>query len=102
MLACSGPGAAEAIANAERLGLITWALTLALAIAFVVSKRLRPRKIRWVMLALAIAHPGLWLSARSGDCGALLQLAAVATSVLLAAVMAGVFLKARTVESARG
>lgn len=73
-LACSGPGAMEAILRAQRLGWILWATTLVLAGGPAIMSRLSSRGWRgqWPLLALVVLHPGWWMSARSGDCGGML------------------------------
>ncbi|MDI1449046.1 hypothetical protein [Polyangium sp. 6x1] len=82
--ACSGPGAEEAILRAERLGLILWGVTLVVAVGSFFVPRLRAAGIRkqWPLLLLVVLHPGLWMSARSGDCGRTL----VEGSILVAAL----------------
>lgn len=69
--ACSGPGAAEAIARAEMGGYALAAFTLLSVLGATLLGRRRglgrgPVAAGWVLVAV---HPGLWLGARSGDCG---------------------------------
>ena len=87
VLACSGPGAAEAIARAEWAG---WGL-LGLAVVMVLAANLRARRLGvggrsmaagWILI---FAHPGIWMSARSGDCGA----TRLESSLLFTALAAG-------------
>ena len=68
---CSGPGAAEAMVRAELGG---WGLVV-LTVAMVAAATLRSVRLGhgarlmaggWI---LVLAHPGIWMSARSGDCG---------------------------------
>lgn len=70
-LACSGPGAAEAITRAEIGGWILAGMSLGMAgltsrLAWIRKIKSPPVAMAWVLL---LAHPGLWVSARSGDCG---------------------------------
>ena len=70
--ACSGPGAARAMAWSEWGG---WGL-LALTAGLVLAANLRARRLGigrrpmaagWIVL---VAHPGIWLAASESDCGA--------------------------------
>lgn len=84
LLACSGPGAARTIRMAELAGLGL----LALAAAFVGIAGLwlsgRGMKARAAALvAPLVAHPGWWMSATRGDCGASLVVGSFAATILI-------------------
>lgn len=69
--ACSGPGAAEAMARARYGGWGLAAVTaLGVAGATLLTRRRAlgrgPVAAGWVLLAV---HPGLWLGVQGGDCG---------------------------------
>ena len=83
-LACSGRGAPAAIEHAERLGWKLWAASVTLAGISALLPRLRARGVwrLWPLLLLVVIHPGLWMSARSGDCGRLRVQASVAMTAL--------------------
>ncbi len=88
LIACSGPGAMQAIVRAERVG---WAL-LVLSLLLVAAPPLRAlmrghavgRSV-WALLVVLI-HPGWWLSARGGDCGAMRMLGSIGMTVVAALV----------------
>ncbi|MFZ6182136.1 hypothetical protein [Nannocystis pusilla] len=85
-VACSGPGAREAILHAEQLGLVSWLTTAVLAGGSALIPRMRARgwRTQWPLLLLAVLHPGWWMSARSGDCGQTLILgSAIVTALTL-------------------
>lgn len=87
--ACSGPGAAEAIAQAERMALGMHLLAgLLVVVATVVARRRRvlgsPVAAGWFLL---IAHPNLWTSARSGDCGQQLEVSSILFTTLAAGLL---------------
>lgn len=70
--ACSGPGAAAAVRRAELGGWGLAALTALLVFAATGFARGRgvgrgPVAAGWVLVGV---HPGLWLDAAGGDCGA--------------------------------
>ncbi len=71
MLACSGPGAAQHIAQATTAGYILLAVAwILLALVGFLSLFGGERgKVVVVQAVLTLAHPGLWLSATGGDCG---------------------------------
>ncbi|WP_434426176.1 hypothetical protein [Nannocystis pusilla] len=83
-VACSGPGAREAILHAEQLGLVLWFTTAVLAGGSLFMPRMRVggRRKPWPLLLLAVLHPGWWMSARSGDCGQTLILGSVMVTAL--------------------
>jgi hypothetical protein len=71
MLACSGPGAAAAIASNVRWSLIMWALV---ALACGISVKLNADKNKPLVACLISAvliglNPGWTISAYHGDCG---------------------------------
>jgi len=84
MLACSGLGAADAMATASLVGLVCLIVSFAATIGSVVQQR-RIRQARYVAIAavvLLLLHPTIWLGVRSGDCGNTLLLAGPMTAVL--------------------
>ena len=89
VIACDGPGAMAQIEDAERLGWITYAIAVAIGVATAlwigVVKKKRPSRA----LLVAVVHPGLWWSARGGDCGRSMQVMVFAG--LLLVVFAAVF-----------
>lgn len=84
VLACSGPGAAAAIFQAELTAL--GGLVLALALWSAGGLRRRRAGRAWGAVARGVLpvalHPMIWLSARSGDCGRTLTAASVAMAVI--------------------
>lgn len=71
--ACDGPGASELITKAEFLGWWLFVITAIAGVAGILILQLQGCRFRngsWLLLVIAI-HPGWWLGARSGDCGAL-------------------------------
>ncbi len=82
--ACSGPGALDAILGAELLGWSLFGTSLVLLIAGAAfARRLRRRwRSLWPVPLVAVIHPGWWMSARSGDCGAMLSLGALAFTLI--------------------
>ena len=83
--ACSGPGAAKAIHDAEMVGLILWGLSLFIAAINLFSRWARVLLLRQKVLValLAIFHPGWWVSARKGDCGEMLFVTSVLATILI-------------------
>lgn len=96
-VACSGPGAAASIETATIVGWASFALSVALAAAMlaVVLQTRRSRTaavaVVGVLLTMTLAHPGLWASATSGDCGAW-RLVLSVTVAALEAVAVGLVL----------
>lgn len=84
-LACSGPGAEAAMRRAEVWGWGLWGVCLLLAVGATVRGPGR----RWVRASTSMVfvalHPGLWVSARQGDCGSLRLALSVAVTVAFAA-----------------
>jgi hypothetical protein len=78
--ACSGPGAADAIARATLVAVAAIATSLGVTIALGVLARRRGGKRRTQLFAVGLLalliHPGVWMSATSGDCGAAVMLVA--------------------------
>ena len=90
-LACSGPGAAEAIRTNHQAGLLSFGLVATIIIISLAIRRFAAASTRWYTLLLIVLHPYCYLSATSGDCGYLLRdtslfFAGVALGVLAAAV----------------
>jgi hypothetical protein len=84
-VACSGPGAARAIARAEVLGWVLAGASLAIVLPAVVGREALRR--HWWLLIPVAGHPGWWMSARSGDCGHMLSTGAITATVLTAALV---------------
>jgi len=89
-LACSGPGAADLIHRAELLALLGHGLAVVTMVgATWVAVRRKviggPLGAGWFLI---IAHPNLWTSARSGDCGQQLEVSSLLFTVLTVAVLA--------------
>ena len=81
--ACSGPGALARILANERLGWILFgAAALVDVLGAVALRRLgvARRRLAW-LLAPVLVHPGWWMRARGGDCGATLVLGSMAMTV---------------------
>ena len=78
-LACSGPGAGELIERATLVGFGT--LVLSIIFTILIWQRHRPRVLR-VAATLCVIHPGIWISATSGDCGITRTYASVAMVML--------------------
>lgn len=98
--ACSGPGAMEKIAYAERLGL---GLAIATAVMGIIGAGLVARRghsCRPVapLILVTIAHPGLWMGARRGDCGQTLQLASIVFTIIGLALLGWVAARPRILE----
>jgi hypothetical protein len=88
-LACSGPGAGEAIGRAERNGWLLFLLSLVIAALSALGLRRWSRipQPRWPLAALLLLHPGWWMSARAGDCGMMRMMGATAFTALLGIVV---------------
>jgi len=89
-LACSGPGAADLSARAELLALLGHGLSgVAMVIATWLAVRRKvvggPLGAGWF---LVIAHPNLWSSATSGDCGRQLEISSLLFTALTVGVLA--------------
>ncbi len=97
LFGCSGPGAAEAIATSELVGLSGLAVTLLLAIAVALAGRSRRR---WLAFLGVVLHPGWWMSARSGDCGYMLRYASVGLTVVFAGIAAWMIWRTRSAAPA--
>jgi hypothetical protein len=99
--ACSGPGAMDRILGAELLGWVLLAATAVLLIvAGALARRWRRRWRRlWPVPLLIGLHPGWWLSARHGDCGAMLALGSLAVTMI--AVVTAIFLVVLARRAAR-
>ncbi len=92
LFACSGPGAAEAIATSELIGLMAFVLALVCVGAVLFLTRARRR---WFATLAMLVHPGWWMSARSGDCGYLLRYAAPLATLVFAAAAAWAIWRSR-------
>jgi hypothetical protein len=88
--ACSGPGAMARILANERLGWMLFAVTaLVLGLGAGLLRRLGvPLRRVGLLAAPLLAHPGWWMSARSGDCGATLVLGSMAMTAVAGLVVA--------------
>lgn len=101
-LACSGPGAMDAILRAERVGWALWGASVVLVGGSLLLPwtRLRGRSRPWALLALVAVHPGWWMSARGGDCGRLLETAALAATALTVLLGLALWFRPRRGEAA--
>ena len=72
LLACSGPGAAEAIAVSGQIALLSWALVFLVFLSALLVPALR-RRFGWggvaVLFACTLLHPALIFGTLRGDCG---------------------------------
>jgi ABC-type spermidine/putrescine transport system permease subunit II len=72
-LACSGEGAAEAIATSSLIALGAVIGSLVCAVVLVTLARRRGGKRRYQFFAVGLLalliHPGIWMGVMSGDCG---------------------------------
>ncbi len=94
-LACSGPDAAERIAHNARIAWILFAVNLALCTMFALPLRMRThRKTRWVLLVLAVIHPGWWMGT-GGDCGVTLFFGACLMTLVTLVVASVLLWRAR-------
>ena len=100
LLACSGPGAADLVSRAVQLGHALLLLTVAICLIPLLLTQVREALGRTARLPLIIplAHPGWWLSARLGDCGATRLLASTAATVLAALVVIALLWRAHTAQ----
>lgn len=73
IFACSGPGAADAMARASFVGLACLLISFAATIVAIVrARRVGGRLARGgavVAVLLLLIHPTVWLGVSSGDCG---------------------------------
>jgi hypothetical protein len=89
VLACSGPGAGDAMATSGLIGLAALIISFGATIFSV----LRVRKLQVAKAAAVIAvvmlalHPTVWLGVSSGDCGYTLRLAGPIVAALHLAVL---------------
>jgi hypothetical protein len=89
VLACSGPGAGDAMATSGLIGLACLLVSFAATIFSVI----RVRKLQLAKAAAVIAvvllalHPTVWLGVSSGDCGYTLRMA----GPIVAAIHLGLF-----------
>lgn len=71
--ACSGPGAGSEIMRATLIGWACALFTFSSVIVLFVNAKQHGGAIPWIAfilgLVFALAHPGVWMSATSGDCG---------------------------------
>jgi len=96
LLACSGPGAADAISQAFVTG---WVSFLGAAVMVAVAVGLRHRLgsgLRtpgsWGSGLMLLGHPGWWLSGRIGDCGVSRVIGSIGWSAFLAVWLLGAVL----------
>jgi len=94
----------ERIERAERVGLLFWFATVVGSLTLALLPRLRAlsNKPRWILAALVVVHPGWWLSARGGDCGATLVEGSILATMIAAVVGGIVFVRAGRASRARG
>jgi hypothetical protein len=95
-LACSGPGARAAIERAELLGWLLFAASTLLCLGAMALPKVRSAgpRVFWPLLIPPAIHPGWWMSARSGDCGSMRTLGAIAVSGLVLVALAIVLWRA--------
>ncbi|PCJ79224.1 MAG: hypothetical protein COA57_15785 [Flavobacteriales bacterium] len=75
VLACSGPGAADAIRTSIEIGNYCAFGSIVLTLILIWINRKKRTRTTTIFLSISILltviHPGFWLSAVSGDCGML-------------------------------
>jgi len=84
VFACSGPGAARAMFKAQLFGGCSWIASIGMIAGATLLRRRRDggRRVPWLAGLVAI-HPGWWMSAYGGDCGAaLVSWSLVATTLI--------------------
>jgi hypothetical protein len=82
-LGCKGPHAMEEIEAAERLGWISYGIAVAFTALVAAWIWIRRKQRPSAALLVGLAHPGLWWSARAGDCGRSMKLMVFAGSLLV-------------------
>jgi hypothetical protein len=91
LLACSGPGAAEAIALSGRIALASFAITFLCFLLALLLPVLR-RRVGWggvaALFACTLFHPGLVFGTLRGDCGFTARWASLLFLPLLAGLCA--------------
>ena len=96
ILACSGPGAPDAMARASLVGvgclLISFAATV---FAIVRARRLAVRAPALAAVLLLLFHPTVWLGVTSGDCGRMLLMVGPAVAVVHAGIAGFLMLRKR-------
>ena len=77
VLACSGPGAGDAMAVSGLIGLAALLVSFGATIFSVIRvRKLQVAKAAAVIAVVLLAlHPTVWLGVRSGDCGYTLRMA---------------------------
>ncbi len=78
----------QAIVRAERVGWALLVLSILLTAAPLVRRLMRCQQVgrsTWALLVVLV-HPGWWLSARGGDCGATRMLGSIGMTVVAAVV----------------
>jgi hypothetical protein len=86
-VACSGPGAADAIRLSGQIALVSWTLTILCFLCSLIVRGLRRRLGKRGVIGLGAAvffHPAIWFSTLSGDCGYMTRLASIVFVPLLA------------------
>lgn len=90
-LACSGEGAAEAMAQNSLLGLACLLMSFAATIVAVVLARKRggalAKGLAVFAVLLLMAHPTIWLGVTSGDCGQSLRVTGPVVVALQCAIV---------------
>jgi hypothetical protein len=86
VIACSGPGAMDAIERNEAWGwkMLVIAGIAALAVASFAIVKKRASIWVWLTIAFTVLHPAVWMGARSGDCGTMLYFASIGATGLVA------------------
>lgn len=86
VIACSGPGAMAAIERNEAFAwkMLVIAGLVAVAVVSLAIANKRASSWLWVTVVLTVIHPGVWMGARAGDCGATLYFTSIGATVLVA------------------
>ena len=95
--ACSGPAALETIVFAERVGMAMFAAAAVMALigALQVWRTKGTPRVLAPLIIVVIAHPGLWMGARGGDCGHTLKVASIVFTIQALALLAWVLARPR-------
>ena len=97
--ACSGPGAAAAIRQAQVIGLsLAGTALFTVSVASIFLTRRRQVIAPLVLGGLAVTHPGFWESATHGDCGYSLIVDSLLMTVVMGVSLTAALLWRRRVE----
>jgi hypothetical protein len=97
-IACSGPGAGGEIAGNIRVAWICFAISAVLAVAAIAWALVKKRgtALLAVPVVLAAAHPAIWMSGFTNDCGGALFLASIAATLFAAIAVTTVLAVSRS------